>query len=342
MEHAGPLMSVRLIGPTLARVRAAGGDADRLLRAFSLPATVETDAVAWLPLRVLRAFFEAAAEAAGDPDLGLHLVEELPHGRFGLLEYLCRSAPTVREAFRSVARYSALLNHVVRVTFEEHDGLGVVEGRIAGEPLCLGRHTNEHSVALLVLQTRRLAGADCVPLRAWFAHPRPSDTRELERLLGTSRLEFGREANGLALAKAVLDRPLATADSPLLELLDGQAQKALREGSGGDGFVGAVRQHVREHLSPAPPSLGQTARAMRASARTLQRRLGDAGTTFLALVESVRRELALLHVPDEARPLAEVAFLLGYSDPRALLRAFVRWTGQTPSQFRRALSPPTR
>ena len=74
------------------------------------------------------------------------------------------------------------------------------------------------------------------------------------------------------------------------------------------------------------------------SRRSLQRRLGDEGTSYLELVDEVRQELARRWVAEGARPLGEVAFLLGYSELSAFLRAFKRWTGVPAGEFR--LAPP--
>jgi AraC-like DNA-binding protein len=70
------------------------------------------------------------------------------------------------------------------------------------------------------------------------------------------------------------------------------------------------------------------------SPRTLGRRLAEEGTTFSELLDDLRRQLALRYVGTETHGLSEVAFLLGFSDVAAFYRAFKRWTGRTPLQYR--------
>ncbi len=336
MAPRGRLMRSQLVAPALAAVAAAGGDVAALRRRFALPASAATDAEVTLPLPAFRAFFDAAAEAAGDPALGVHLAQRLPRGVWGVVEYACRSAATIRDALVRLVRYFGLLNEVVTISFDERGGEGLVEQRVAGEPLALGRHANELFVVALLDRARELSGASCAPTRAWFAHPAPPDPAPVLAAVGTTRVRWRAGGNGFALPRAALDRPLASSDPPLAALLDRQAEQALAGRAAPSRWLGDVRARVRDALAEAPPSLAQLAAALRMSPRTLQRRLGEDGVTFQQIVDDVRRELAIAWVADPRRPLGEIAFLLGYAELRPFLRAFKRWTGRTPAQARLA------
>lgn len=325
-------MRSQLVGPALALVRRARGDADGLIARFQLPPTAERDAEVVLPLERLHAFFDAAEVEARDPFLGVHIAQSLPRGAYGLLEFTCRSAPTVGAALERIVRYISLLNELIEVTL---DG-GVVEQRIAGQPLCVGRHGNEFFVAMLLNQARQLTGATTMrPQRVWLAHPRPRDVSLLVEALGTDRLEFDRERNGMALPPAALAVPLSTHDPALLALLDGQAEAALALRGSSSRFLGPLRQTIRDRLRDGVPTLDEAARALAMSPRTLQRRLADEGTSWNQLVDDVRKELAVRWVEEGERPLGEIAFLLGYSELSAFLRALKRWTGRSASALRR-------
>jgi AraC-like DNA-binding protein len=329
-----PPMRSQLIGPTLARVRAAGGDVGAVLASAGLDASAATAAEVVLPLPALYAFFDAAERESKDRFLGLHMAVEHPRGVYGILEFTCRSAPTVREAVVRIVRYVGLLNELVSVGFEEQDGLGIIEHRIAGAPLCVGRHVNEFVVATLLVQARALSGATCVPERVWLAHPQPDDVSELLQLLCTTRVRFDAGRNGLALPRAVLDLPLLSSDPPLLDVLDRAAAGALAGRPEGSPLLALLRRRVRETLAEGPPTLASLARALRLSPRTLQRRLSEEGTALKDVVDEVRQDLALEYVRDARRPLGEVAYLLGYAELTSFLRAFKRWTGKTPGEVR--------
>lgn len=338
-----PTLQMRspLVRPVLAYVRAKGGDADRIMREHGLAATAGTDPEAVLPLEGLHAFLDAAEAAVGDPFLGLHVAAHFERGTYGILEYAWRSAPDIHEALKRVARYIALFNDFVVISLQRRAGAASMEQRIPGFPLCVGRHANEFFVTAILLQARRLTGAPFVPTRVWFAHPAPADTSELFRVLGTDRVEFNRGGNGMELAAPLLELKIASADPELLALMDRFADRELEARVAPTRFLGQLRETIRTSLRDGPPSLASAARKMRASPRTLQRRIADEGTTFHDLVESVREELARTLVAEATRPLGEIAFLLGYSELRPFLRAFRRWTKTTPSAYRVANTPRT-
>ena len=123
-------------------------------------------------------------------------------------------------------------------------------------------------------------------------------------------------------------------------LLDEQAEpmalsatSATRPNEPNDGLtkIGAA---VHAAVGNGQPRLGDVARAVHMSARTLQRRLGDASTTFQELVDRERADLARAYIANRARALGDVAYLLGFSEISAFARAFKRWTGMTPRQWR--------
>ena len=329
-----------LVGAVIAYVRAAGGDADRLIREFNLAPTVERDSETTLPLSTMYALYDEAERASSDPFLGLHVASSLQRGAYGLVEFLCRSAGTLREALDRIVRYVSLLNDVVDVRMRDSGSEASVEQRIKGRPLCVGRHGNEFFVASLVLQARALSGIPVVPTRVWLAHPRPANISELADTLGVapSAIAFGAGANGLAISSGALDLPVLSADEALHGLLRRQADGSLAQrATAPTRFVGQVAEIVRRALeNDGAPSLEDAARAMRMSPRTLQRRLAAHGTGYQQVVDLVREELARLFIADPAIGVADLAFRLGYADESAFLRAFKRWTGTTPARMRAA------
>jgi AraC-like DNA-binding protein len=99
-------------------------------------------------------------------------------------------------------------------------------------------------------------------------------------------------------------------------------------------FGARVRQLVAKELSTSPPDATAVARKLRMSRRTLQRLLRVEGTTFTELVDALRCDLATRYLREPAVAIAEVAFLLGFSEASAFHRAFRRWQGTTPAAYR--------
>ena len=111
------------------------------------------------------------------------------------------------------------------------------------------------------------------------------------------------------------------------------------EGAGQQQTVGeVVRQIVTNLLPDGQPDMHSVAEILRLSARTLQRRLYGEGLSFVGVVARTRCDVAQRMLGDPARKVIDVALDLGYSDPAHFTRAFVRWTGLTPREFRRLRS----
>jgi AraC-like DNA-binding protein len=323
-------MPTQLVGRAVALVREAGGDADGLIRAHDLPPTVETDPFVLLSAPKLRAVLDAAERAARDPFLGVNIA--LRHDDGNVIAFACRGAPDVRSALIRCISLVTSLNQQLAVTFEERGGLGRIDMRIASQPLGLGRHGNEYWVTAMLLQARQLSMDLCAPERVWLAHPAPRDRSELERALGTSRVKFGVASTGLAIATRALDAPLRTADPLLRGLLDRSAQSLLAPPRDEGSFVASVRHAISELLPGGAPSIDAAARACGVSARTLQRRLGEAGTTFRGVVDAVRSDVSSMHMNDRGLSLEQVAKLVGFAQASGLVRAHRRWTGKTPRE----------
>ena len=117
-----------------------------------------------------------------------------------------------------------------------------------------------------------------------------------------------------------------------------RSQRGAGAAGGGDEIGAALRVKARaavlEHLSSGEGTEEDTAKQLHMSARTLQRKLAEAKTTYLQLVDDTRKDLALRYIEDAARSVADIAFTLGFSQQSAFTRAFRRWTGRAPSEMR--------
>ncbi|MEO7331585.1 MAG: AraC family transcriptional regulator ligand-binding domain-containing protein [Minicystis sp.] len=330
------LLPSLMIGRVIAHVRARGGDADAdaLIARFGLAPSVERDPVAILPISRFYQLLDEAALALNDPFLGVHVGEHGAGEGANVLEFVCRGATDLRGALERYVRFAGTVNEALLVTAEP-EGTGIrLCLRIPGYAFALGRHGNEHWLATLLVIARRASGAVCIPERVHLSHPRPADTTEIERALGTSKLTFDADHNGLSLGARLLATPLLPAQAPLSTLLDRYAALAPSGLPRVSQFHGRVLEAIRTRLSKGEPTLPVIARALSIGARTLQRRLADDAFTFEGVVDEVRADLARLYVSRGELSVDEMAARLGYAQRSNFLRAFKRWTGTTPKKMR--------
>jgi AraC-like DNA-binding protein len=328
------LIRSQAVGPILSMVEARGGDVGAMMQRFELEPAARTEAQCELPIARLRALFAEAAALTGDDSFGLHTALALPRGRYGLVEYGAMSAPTLGDAVRRLGRLSALVNPASRYTLDEGPASWRFSQRFPGLPGGLGRHGNEFNVVAIVQMGRAILREAWAPRSAWFSSAPPADTAPIERTLGTTELLFDRDSNGIEIPLSLVERPIPTADAALLALMDHYAALELEAIPRGDTLIERVSLAVRGAMQGGAPRLEDIARSLKMGPRTLQRRLEAEGTPFSGVVESVRRQLAITYLTSSRQTLAEIAFTLGYSDMPSFLRAFRRWTGETPTSFR--------
>ena len=102
-----------------------------------------------------------------------------------------------------------------------------------------------------------------------------------------------------------------------------------------------IRASLLERMAAGELSEEDSARDLHMSRRSLQRRLAEADATYQSLVDDTRRDLALRYIQDPAKSATDITFLLGYSQQSAFTRAFRRWTGSSPTEYRSRKSPAT-
>ncbi|MBI3179918.1 MAG: AraC family transcriptional regulator [Deltaproteobacteria bacterium] len=323
----------RFVPMVLSYLHQRGVDVRGLIERAGLPAAAATVRRVELPLQVIRRFADLAAVTARDPFLGLHVAQAASRSVYSILEFIALAGPTLRDMGERWVRFARLENAAAVVSFVQTEAGGVIGVDVPGEPLCMGRQMNELLMGHIVRVTRdALQEPHWLPQRLWFAHPAPADDSELRAYFRTP-LEFGRGSNGLAVSNADLDRPLPRRDDQLLAYLEEQATAMLSERPT-DDFWPALRRHIRDVLPDGTPRLSDVAHRMAMSARTLQRRLSKSGKSFVDAADDVRRDLACAYLAQHHLSLAEVSFLVGYSEPSAFARAFKRWLGVTPAEYR--------
>ncbi len=321
-----PQVSTLLVRPLLFAVGRRGPAAlEELFRTTGLTAETCADADARIDADLLRAAWRESIRITGDRLLPIHLATALPPGALGVVEYLVRSAPTVGDALALGLRYLNILDAVTRAELADGERDDEVELRALVEsPI-----PHESSFAAVIGQGRMLAGEDFRPVAVDFIHAPVGDLAAYEAFF-RAPVRVGAPSARLVLARASLAVPLATADPNLLPILVRHAEELLARCQGpAPTTTEHARQVIARLLRHNQHDVEQVATALGVTARSLQRRLKEEGTTFQAVRDQVRCELAITYLKGGAST-AEVSFLLGFSETSAFFRAFKRWTGVTP------------
>jgi AraC-like DNA-binding protein len=316
----------------LGGMRAVGVDVDAVCAAAGFSEASLAGRKEPVPLAETVPLWQLAKKQFGRGTLGVHVGTAIPSGT--LLDYLGAASPDLRAALGQVARYIGLLSRNVRWVLGqcEADGLFTFEQQVTFAPETIPPQLNEFGVAICVARIKDWFGV--APREVWFQHSAQGPADEYRQLLGCE-VRFARERMGLRFDDAALATPAQKPDAQLFRLLESHAARVLAEAPASASLRDRVRRAVVERLRAGEPSIAAIAEALATSERSLQRKLQAEGVSFRDVVDEARHKLALLYLGDRALSLADVAYLLGYSENAAFTRAFKRWTGRAPSQARR-------
>jgi len=172
------------------------------------------------------------------------------------------------------------------------------------------------------------------PQRVAFRHPPPADASLYEFTFGCP-VAFAADANRLLIGAAEADHPLPTGNRDVAAAHDVILVQRLARLNKAN-VVARFRASLLERMTLGEFSEEDIARDLHMSRRSLQRRLAEADASYLTLVDDTRRDMALRYMRDRGKTATDIAFLLGYSQQSAFTRAFRRWTGMSPSEYRAA------
>ena len=310
-----------------------GLDGNAISKRAGLEPAALGDPEARVPAAIADALWREAYAAARDPRLALHAAEATPPGAYRVLDYLGTTGPTLGDGLRRVAAYFRLIDPRGALRVEASGGeVSLVFAAVDGTPL--PPPAQEFTLATLLLRARAAAARPWSLLDLSFTFPDPHDDAEYLRVFG-ARPRFLAERAALTLPLEAFLLPVRAEDPELFALLDAHARLLLDRDPAGVDLALRVRAAIAGECPGVRPSLAAVARRMGTSRRSLQRLLEARRTTFERLTLEVRRERAEAFLGQEDVSLAEVSWLLGYSEPSAFTRAFKRWTGRSPIAYRR-------
>ena len=313
---------------------AMGLDTAALLAAVQLTRAEVTDPDGRIPVEKMTALWREAYARTGDPDLALHAAEALPFGAYAVIDFLARTSATVGNALERISRYFPLINSVVELPIaitDDHVRVDMIDRRGPGK---LPRAYAEYALAAVVLRTRIAVGIAFPLLGVDFAYEAPADQREHVRIFGCP-VRFGATRTGFALARATWDTAVERGDSGLATVLERHAQMLIAKLPRASDAIERVRAAIQDELKGGDPSLDHVAKKLGTSRRSLQRHLADENLTYAAVLDAARSTMARAYLAQRGLSIAEVAYLLGFSEQSSFTRAFRRWTGTSPAEFRR-------
>ena len=280
---------------------------------------------------------QGIAGAAPVNSYGLWLGENFHPTQIGVVGHLIMNAETLRESLDLYCRFQRVVGGAFDWCRHPPQGAECLvemrEMRLEGIAVL----AQEWSPAAIVRTVRVLTGEPISPLWVEFEHAAPGYRAEYARVFGCPvRFNAGRTA--LAFVDADLDKPCIYNDPTLAAHFEQLCAQVLSRLEVESPLSRQVLDTLLKTMASGEPNISKVTKELAMSRRSVQARLQEEGTSYKDLLALARRRLAEQHLSDSAMSIAEVSFLLGFSEPSAFHRAFKRWTGVTPAAFRTQLA----
>lgn len=284
----------------------------------------------------IRKLFEKSVAATGDPYFGIAVAECFHAADLHALGFALLSSSSLRDFCMRLHNYYRLVSQNAIITLEEAGEEAVLLTETVDPNVC--DESQDVFATLIVRFMREVRGRQFNPLRVDMIRAVPPSGDKPYRDFFNCEVRFGQTQIRIVFYARELDRPLPGASKELAQLADTTVMQYLAKLDKQD-IVNRVRTIIVEHLSSATMSKQLVADKLHMSPRNLQLKLADQGTSFQNTLDKTRQSLATGYIEQSSISITEIAYLLGFTDVSNFTRAFKRWTGKSPSEYRRKLNP---
>lgn len=331
LHPAVPATRVATLLRYVDRVRSLGAPVDALLERSAIPAAILGHPTAAVPLDNAFRFGELACRALGTAHLGLDVGLATSLENLGSYGAALRRTITLGDYFREGIALYNLLTTGQRLWLSDHGPELRLNVSREGPPGLGGYQSDLEILTITIAMCRRAAGPRWAPAEISFAFRPRERFPDIEFFAG-SRIVRGTGATFLVVPRALMQRAFPDAlDTGLSGSERVMATEPIPASLGG-----LVQLQIESLLSDRLARIEVVAESLNMSGRSLQRRLMEEGLSYSGLVADSRMRRAAAWLRRDEKPVVEIALDLGYTDPSNFTRAFRRWIGMPPAQFRRA------
>ena len=273
-------------------------------------------------------FWQAAERISGDPNIGLHTGAVMQPYRGQVIEYLFLSSPTFGVGLTRALRYHRLWTDAMQITLRIDGDSARLTG--LAHPV---RHYLECAIAVFIQFFSHFSEGNFSPTQIWLTHRTGASPEEYQRIFGCETL-LGQAEGAIVFAASLLDRPSPAAEPQLFAVHDAIAAQHLQALESRDLIV-HIQRELGSLFEQGDVTLEHLAARLHTTPRSLRSELAHLDTSFNDVVAQYRERLARRLLARTQESLDQIIYLTGYSEPAAFTRAFKRWTGETPTDYRK-------
>jgi AraC-like DNA-binding protein len=327
-------IAISFVAAALQSVHGGNLNADELLANVGLSSSLLQVPQARVSAKHYGALWRAIAAALDDEFFGQDS-RRMKVGSFAMLCHAVLSCKTLGQALdRSLRFYAIILDDISgSAERDAKEARIVLHGHAAG----VSQRVFAHELLLMLLYgvSCWLVGRRIPILRTEFSYPEPAHSAEY-RLMYCADLRFNRPNTLLAFEASYLDLPVVQNERSAKEFLRTAPESILLKYKNISSLSARVRRRLRQVLPGTVPDFEQLAAEMSMTPATMRRRLHEEGESYQSIKDQLRRDLAISYLSHSKRSVMDIALELGFSERSAFHRAFRKWTGASPGEFRRS------
>lgn len=276
--------------------------------------------------------WQIAVDVTNDPALGLHLRKNYGTNIMHFVVIIALNSENLLEAMQSWARYDRLICETDRIEiFEKKNHYIFTYTNTI--PEYENRWIPEHHFSLALDYGRKISQKDFNPVEVWFSHENPGYIEEYEKIFHCPVL-FNKKENLIRLKKEDMLHPIISPDPYLKAILKKHADESIEKFSENPSLKARVQEFMIKKLHTGTVTIQSVSETMNMDRSTLHRHLKKEGTAFRDLLTKTRKELARKHLI-QGLTATQTGYLLGFTEPSTFQRAFKRWFGQSPGEFKK-------
>lgn len=310
-----------------------GGDPDVLLARAGIPADAVGAHDRFIPFSAQSLILGMAAAEFGVPDFGLRLAARQDPDILGSVAIAARNAETVGEAVHAITQFAHIYSPAIasELVPDGHGQVAYVFHTVVRH-LPFRDHSVEKALGVTLTTFRMIIDPRFRPSLVTFTHPPISEISFYRDYFGCA-VKFETERNAILFSEELLLRPRFDTD-PLVRDLAVHFMETIDRH---DTFADVISEIVARSLAAGAATLEDIAEPLMLHPRAIQRRLADEAMTFEAIVDGVRKDMALQLLANPGVSLGALAHQLGYTEQSSLTRSCRRWFGMPPLAKRREL-----
>jgi len=326
-------MSVTKISAFLNGFEADGINKEKTLKLACIDPSILKSPDNRLTSNEVNRLIQEAVRLTNNENIGLCQGELLSKGFSNILGYILMNCRTLGEAAEKYCKYEKIVDETAITDVKREGGFAILSNVTIDNVLAGNRQFSDFKISGILSYIKLLTGKRIVLNEVYFTHHKPKDISEYQRIFKCP-IFFEKSMNALVFDCRLLNLPIIEPNKELLLLFERNAQETLNAFESNETYSKKVRGVILKEMKGDISSIDTVAKRLAMSVRNLQIYLKREGASYTKLLNEIRKDMAVNYLKDKSVSVDEIAYILGFSETSVFHRAFKRWTGFTPGEFR--------